>query len=225
VDSGKRLWLYTGLALAAGVGLVSAASKPKTLPEPIKPVLKPGSKVLLIGDSFAQGLAPPLKQLFSEHGMLFLADGRIGSTIQQWASQPWLDAALAKGKPDVVLVSLGTNDMKLVDPMLEKPALANLVSKLKQSAGSIVWISPPSLPFPDRGVRSMLADMPAFHSEALSIPRGPDAIHPNIAGYAGWAGALFRWLVPAPVALGKLPRARRTKRLDEMSPYRRTRPR
>lgn len=231
MDSGKRLWLYTGLALVAGVGLVSAASKKNSKALPSKPTLQPGSKVLLIGDSFAQGLAPPLKQLFTEHGILFLADGRLGTTIAQWAKQPWLDVLLTKGRPDVVLVSLGTNDMKLVDPLLERPALLVLVDKLKQISGSVVWVTPPSVPFPDRGLRSMLTEtgVPLFHSESLTIQRGPDALHSTISGYAGWAGSLFRWLVPVHSSLGQVRIARpkrvraRNRPLDELSPYRRSR--
>ena len=33
-----------------------------------------------------------------------------------------------------------------------------------------------------------------FHSEKLEIPRGPDGIHSTPRGYAGWAGAIWRWL-------------------------------
>ena len=33
-----------------------------------------------------------------------------------------------------------------------------------------------------------------FQSTELDIPRSPDGLHPNAAGYAGWSGAIWRWL-------------------------------
>lgn len=195
------MWIYSGLAVAAGVGLVVAATpsspgpQPGSPPPPPKPRLGPGSRLLLVGDSFAQGLAPPLGELSKGLGVAFRADGRLGTRIAQWAAQPWLGADLSWA-PTMVLVSLGTNDMKLPQPAVEQAALGQLAARLKSSAARVVWLNPPTMPFPDRGVRQMIAKtgLEVFHSEALPLPRGPDGIHPTVSGYAGWAGALWRWV-------------------------------
>lgn len=136
-----------------------------------------------------------MAQLASDMGVSFLGDGRVSTRIDQWASQPWLAGDLTLA-PTFVLVSLGTNDMKLFDPALETPFLKALVAKLRATGARLVWILPPVMPFPDKGVLAMIAatGMPLFHSEALVLPRGSDQIHPTSVGYAGWAGAIWSFL-------------------------------
>jgi len=199
MDPRKRVWIYSGLAVAAGVGLVVASRPSSSGPQvggaPPKPRLGPGSRLLLVGDSLAQGLAPPLGELAKGLGVAFRADGRVGTRIAQWAAQPWLSADLAWG-PTMVLVSLGTNDMKLPAPAVEQPALAQLAARLKSSGSRVVWLNPPTMPFPDRGVLAMIAatGLEVFHSEALQLTRGPDGIHPTVSAFAGWAGSIWRWV-------------------------------
>lgn len=216
MDSSKRLWIYTGLGLVAGVGLVMASKEDQTSeaspaapPRPVQqpsPVF-PGARVLLVGDSLAQGLALPMRQLAVERGVDFKADGRVSTTIGQWAGQPWLGQDLTY-KPTLILVSLGTNDMKLLDPSLERPALMKLSQGLRSSGAVIVWLAPPQMPFPDRGVRALLTEpgFKIFPSDALNIQRGPDQIHPTTVGYAGWSGAIWSWLGGRPQAFGGLRR-------------------
>ena len=68
----------------------------------------------------------------------------------------------------------------------------------------IAWIGPPTLNNPPSpGISKMIQDSAGsalapryyyFHSERLSLPRGPDGLHPTARGYAGWAGAVWHWL-------------------------------
>jgi hypothetical protein len=63
--------------------------------------------------------------------------------------------------------------------------------------GAVAWLRPPAAgEFGVKALRSVLdkAKMPSFHSEALGLALGPDGETPTVAGYAGWAGALWRWL-------------------------------
>lgn len=154
--------------------------------------------MLLVGDSFAVGLAAPLRELVTGLGAQFVADGVVGTRIPQWAGARLQQAlAAVQGGASVVLVSLGTNDMKLPAPASEQPALDQLVAQLRATKATLVWVGPPSVPFPDRGgVRAMLQRMkvPLFRSDALQLARGPDGLHPTAAGYAGWAGALVQWI-------------------------------
>lgn len=206
----ERQWVWGSLAIVGGVGLVLATrqlAQPPDAGAPPSPgaapnagagprVIAPGARVLLIGDSLAQGLAPPLMQLARTDGVHLTARGRQSTTIAQWADQPWLAQALAEGPFALVLVSLGTNDMKLARPAAEAAALDRLLGRIRATGALVVWIAPPTMPFPDPGVRALVAStrVPTFPSETLSIPRSADGIHGSIAGYAGWAGALWRWL-------------------------------
>lgn len=190
-----RRWLLGGLLIAGGIGLVAVATR--------RPRVTVHSRVLLFGDSMAVGLNPQLKQLAEETGVeAYAGKGIVGSRIDQWArgswENGWLDEQLATFRPTLILVSLGTNDEKTSPGAVEReaPALATLLGKLAATGADVVWIGPPELPFPRQGVSDMIrAEVPYyFESENLDIPRGPDDLHPNAAGYGGWAGALWQWL-------------------------------
>lgn len=202
----RRIWVYAGLALAAGVGLATAV-RPSAGPAPSKSKpsgprgLTRSDRLLLVGDSLAVGLSHPLGQLAHDAQVAFLADGRISTRISQWAQNTWLPTALTFA-PTLVLISLGTNDMLLADPTLEAPALAAILERVRGAGANALWVVPPTMPFADRGVRAMIAasGVTRFPSDALTIPRGPDRIHPTAAGYAGWAGAIWQFLATVPRA-------------------------
>jgi lysophospholipase L1-like esterase len=186
-----RRWLYGGLFAAGGIGLVIALRSGT-------PKIKSSTRLLVIGDSLAKGLDPHLAALGREEGVAsYLGNGIVGSRIDQWAKSPWLDDALAKFRPTLILVSLGTNDEYMGPNAAAKqaPALAQLLGKLKASGAELVWIGVPTLPV-SNGVATMIEKQVPYYfpSTQIPIPRGPDRIHPTAAGYAGWAGALWRWL-------------------------------
>lgn len=230
MDSNKRLWIYTGLALVAGVGLVSAVApsapvstpRPSGGPPPLR--LGPGARVLLIGDSLAQGLKLPLQQLAGDAKVPFAADGRQGSRIDQWNAEPWLQTIVTAFRPTLVLVSLGTNDMRMAAPAeTQKAPLAALVAKLRAAAPEVGWIMPPTMPFPDRGMRALLLStgLPVFRSDQLTIQRAGDGIHPTAMGYGGWAGQVWRWAAGAPRApLSGLPTRRNASHARVAQPMR-----
>jgi lysophospholipase L1-like esterase len=180
-----------GLLIAGGVGLVAAASR--------RPKITDKTRLLLIGDSLAVGLDRQLDQLASEAGVeAYEGHGIVGSRLDQWAHSAWLDTELASFAPTLILVSLGTNDEAMGSGAADRqaPYFADLLSKLERSGAAIVWIGPPELPFPRQGVSDMIREhVPYYYpSEQLDIPRSPDNLHPNAAGYAGWAGAIWNWL-------------------------------
>src|SRR3990172_5754810 len=97
----SKSWLYAGLVLAAGLGMVRLLNGPR---------LRRGMRVLLIGDSLAVGTAPYFAALAKEAGVEFKSLAKVGTRIDQWASSAELKALLEKFQPELVLVSLGTND-------------------------------------------------------------------------------------------------------------------
>ena len=186
-----KRWLLGGLLIASGVGLAALATR--------RPKITASSRVLLFGDSLAVGLTPQLGQLATEAGVAaYEGHGIVGSHITDWDRSAWLDETLASFQPTLILVSLGTND-EAESPGAadrEAPRLSALLGKLRATGAEIVWIGPPALPFPRQGVVDMIRqNVPYFFdSEQLDIPRSPDGLHPNAAGYAGWAGAIWQWL-------------------------------
>lgn len=187
-----RRWLFGGLALAAGVGLAR-------LLVPGRPRIHDGSRVLLIGDSHAQGLNVPLREMATERGIPYVSLAKVGSRIDQWASEESLAKALREFDPTLVLVSLGTNDAYMSGDVTERqaPHLQALLDLLRDR--DVVWIGPPQLPDPHSGMtvdhgflRFLASNAPNFlDTSGLIIPMGPDGIHPTVRGYAGWAGATW----------------------------------
>ncbi len=208
----SRAWIYVGLGAAAltAVGVASLLSGP---------TLRPGDRILLIGDSLAVGLATPLGALAKDKGLAFQAIATVGTRIDQWAQSQPLKDALESFKPTIVLISLGTNDAYMLPPpdvgVRQAPYMDALLTAIASGwthtddlglgPRAIVWIAPPTLP--DAAVslapvRALIADQAAllhrrisiFPSDRLTLARGPDNIHPVVSAYAAWAGAIWQWL-------------------------------
>jgi len=191
----NKSWIYAGLAVAAAgvsaVGLVKVLSGPR---------LRAGrTRLFLVGDSLAVGLAPHFKALAAESNIAFDSLAKEGTRIDQWANSQVLADRLRTFQPSLILVSLGTNDEYLSDgaPARQAPFLQTLLKNLRAVAPE-VWIGPPTLPKETNGIvaliRSSVPDSHYFPSENLDIARGPDSLHPTARGYAAWAGSVWRWL-------------------------------
>lgn len=147
-------------------------------------------KILLVGDSLAVGLTNPLREIAAARGDDLISDATTGTTARQWVSAGRLGADVLAHDPDIVLVSLGTNDMKA-----DQSNFANDVTALVDAAAgaSVRWIGPPAMPFDAGIVRSTLTSVlgsrgvPVFPSDSRSYPRAADQIHMPPSGYAAWA--------------------------------------
>lgn len=157
-------------------------------------------QTLLIGDSLAAGLAPPMRARARAAGGELTARTVNGSTIDQWARGTALAESLAQTKPATTLVSLGTNDLGAKPADYKRALIEALVTRIRAAGSAAAWILPPSMPIPDRGgLRAILAGelarlhVPAFDSEALPLPRAGDGIHLTPAGYDQWAARVTDW--------------------------------
>lgn len=188
-----RLLVYAGI-LAVGVSTAAAvlAGGP--------PKVRAGKRVFLVGDSLAQGLSRPLSALAKDHNVEFKASAVQGSRIDSWSNNQALYAAVKLFKPDVILVSLGTNDeyLQLDGGTRQAPHLQKLLAQLRETA-PVVWIGPPKLPKAStNGVIPLIVksvpESNYFPSQELDIPRTQDNLHPTISGYAGWAAKIWKWM-------------------------------
>jgi lysophospholipase L1-like esterase len=211
-QNSSRAWIYIGLGAAAltAVGLVELLSGP---------TLRPGDRILLVGDSLAVGLSTPLGALAKDRGIAFSALATVGTRIDQWAQSQDLKDALASFQPTIVLISLGTNDAYMMPPpdvgVRQAPYMDALLTMIETGwthsddyglgPRAIVWIAPPTLPdaaISIAPVRALIADQAAllhrrisiYPSDRLTLARGPDGIHPVVSAYAAWAGAIWQWL-------------------------------
>lgn len=197
---GGAVAIATTLVLVVLACSSSPAPSSSHAPEPVRKKLVAGMKILLIGDSLAQGLGPLLKKHAEAEGMSFRSMAKESTRIDQWATNPAVDAMLAEYQPDVVFVSLGTNDEYMGGAAVKQqtPYLEKLLGKLGADGRRVVWIGPPSLPKPTNGIVPLISSrVPSgeyYHSDTLTLPRISDKIHPTSAGYVLWADAFWQWL-------------------------------
>jgi lysophospholipase L1-like esterase len=145
--------------------------------------------VLVVGDSLAAGLRPHLGTLLPADELVW--DARSGRTTPQGLER--LRRALPRARPDVVVVSLGTNDGS--DPARFDDRIARVLAAVPQDA-CVVW---PDLHRPPRkGAFAGLNRVLRRHAAAdvrvrlvrwrEAVVRGrvvlPDGLHPDDAGYA-----------------------------------------
>lgn len=169
---------------------------PEPVPGPAQGCPAAGHRVLLIGDSYAAGLGPPMDVIARACGTPFQHHGVVGSHVTQWTG--WVDADLSSFAPTVVLLSMGGNDYQRTDPENVQAAVRELARKIRASGARLLWIGPLELPFADRiGVQDMWkAEVGSdwFDSKQLVLPRAPDGVHSTPAGYAVWSTHVWEWM-------------------------------
>lgn len=176
----KRIWLYGGLVHPLGIVVARPRPKRRRLP--------PGARLLVAGDDHAWGLSPFLRELCRDDGVSYDEELDAGATIERWATDARLSTAIGRCRPHMVVLSLDS-------PTPEGAPLGAVASVARGHGATLVWVRPLGDIEHVRALRARLdADkIPSFHSEALELPRGADG-QPTVRGYAGWAGALWRWL-------------------------------
>ena len=137
----------------------------------------------MAGDDHAWGLAPFLKRLGDDSKVTTVVDVQPqGAELRAWTKSGRLGAVATRTQPTIILLSLP----------FAASCEADLAELRRQSgAATLVWVRPPGS---EPGLRRALdrAKVPSFHSEALPIPTAGSAV--TARGYAGWAGALWRWI-------------------------------
>lgn len=163
--------------------------------------------IVLVGDSFAQGLGGPLAAIAQRVPCAFRAVGKRSTRVRDWMRGSELEEAMGSPPPALVLVSLGTNDMRAADPAGAGAAAGALIDRIVAAGAPVAWIGPPRVTF-DTGVfRAALArecstrSVRIFDSQALDLERASDGIHMTPGGYRTWAEAIAAWVPFAAYAL------------------------
>jgi lysophospholipase L1-like esterase len=189
----------------ASVNVASAATlpapEPATLPEvppPGPPALPHGTTVLHIGDSFAGALGLDLNAELKAAGIRGILKYETSTYIPTWASGKELGKYLDRFQPDLVLITLGANELGIPDPAARIPTIHRLVARL--GGRPCVWVAPPlwdgARPDLLETIRASCAPCAYLDSTALvpGLPRTHDKIHPSMEGRKTWAKAVVSWL-------------------------------
>jgi lysophospholipase L1-like esterase len=165
---------------------------------PDETALPKGTLVLHVGDSFADALGGALGKLLKAAGVRNDLEVKTPSYIPNWSYDGQLPKFVSRYQPDLVLITLGANEIEIPHPEERAKPIRHLVSLL--GGRPCVWVAPP-LWKPDSGVLKVIHDNIApcryLDSNLLvhDLPRARDKIHPNLEGRQIWAKVVFDWLV------------------------------
>ncbi|HEY5377217.1 MAG TPA: SGNH/GDSL hydrolase family protein, partial [Polyangiaceae bacterium] len=179
----------TGTPPPAPVAIPELTSQALPLPK--------GTLVLQIGDSFAAALGVDLGKLLKAQGVRSALEYKTASYIPNWSYDGDVPKFVSTYHPDLVLITLGANEIEIPKPEMRAGPIKHLVGEL--GGRPCVWVAPP-LWKPDTGLLKVIKDNIApcryLDSNALvhDLPRGHDKIHPSPEGREIWAKVVFDWL-------------------------------
>lgn len=161
-------------------------------------------KVLLLGDSmvgYGRGLSLALKKRFESDGIEFHWDAKTSASVQAFDAADTLDKMIRVFNPDLVLLSLGTNNLSYPNPDAFGANVASLAKKMADHGRQCVWIGPlkPSWkwnPHSLEVIREHAAPCRYFDSTGVEAPIQTDHIHPTDVGGEKWATPLYAFLFP-----------------------------
>jgi lysophospholipase L1-like esterase len=177
----------------AAPNAADAAPLPGSEPLP----LPAGTTVLHIGDSMAGALGIELNHELGKHDVKGILRFRTASYIPGWAWGKELPLYLAQVQPDLVIITLGTNEVKIPDATQRIGLIKKLIARL--DGRPCVWIAPPVWA-PEKALYQVIRDNIApcryMDTEVVypDMPRLKDKIHPTIPARKIWAERVVQWL-------------------------------
>ena len=160
----------------------------------VYPVKLAGRRVLLVGDSMGQGIAPFLQRKVEAAGGSFIGAPEQSSTIIWWQGSGKLRTLIAEHRPDIIFIALGSNELYTKDAESRAPIIRSLVAEIGRREA--YWIGPPSWKPGSRLLPVIEENFQPGHlynSDNLNVPRGPDGKHPTGAGYERWVELIWQW--------------------------------
>lgn len=153
------------------------------------------ARILHAGDSMVPLVGNYLRRAVWDDHRDYWVEARDSSTTRTWAQEGLLRKVMYQYDPQVVLISLGSNE--LFDPTPEDRAadIRQLIQDVR--ARPCMWILPP-LWKQDRGfirvLKENLGHCTYFDTTQLDLPRMEDGRHPDWSGGYKWAVGVWRAL-------------------------------
>lgn len=187
-------------------GDATPATEPTSVePPPAAPpervALPAGTKVLHVGDSFAGALGIPLGEMLEQAGVRSVLKHKDSSYLTTWAWEPELAQDIWRYNPDLVVITLGANELAIADPAQREKTVRKIVSTIGQRP--CLWVAIPLWSERHNGLLEVIeaASKPCvFYDtneklDTLAMPRIHDGIHPTNAARHAWAEAVFDYLL------------------------------
>jgi len=217
--------------LATSSEFLPVASAPEAPEAPeAEPALAPpppGTVVLHVGDSFVHaGLTQRLEHHFEDLSVRYVVRADASTNSLDWSRR--MPAVVAQSDPDLVIVTLGANEIGTSFLGAEARAIRRLVSAIGDRP--CVWTTPPlwreESGFFDT-LQANVAPCRFFETDrqvGAFLPRRPDRVHPTDESGARWADALFQFLMDQRTGDGEHPWSLLDPPRDELQPRGRRRP-
>ena len=142
-----------------------------------------------------------LDREFKAVGVRGVTKYKTATYIPTWASTPDLELYLSQFHPDLVLITLGANELLIPDPSARIPTIHRLVARLGGRpcvcGSAALWHGARPALLPTTLSGASCAPCAYLDSTALfvpDLPRTPDHIHPSMDARKTWAKAVFGWL-------------------------------
>lgn len=180
----------TTLAPAAKTGRIARSANKDTLS--LANAYK-ATRVLHFGDSMVPLVANYLRPaMHGTYEQISIAS----ATTRSWAEDVRLTEALRTTAPDLVLISLGSNEIFVKEDLaLHLAAAKKIVEKLE--GRTCLWIGPPAWAKGSgfvEGLAEAVAPCGFFHSEKLKLARQGDGRHPTFGASYTWANLVWKEL-------------------------------
>ncbi len=154
------------------------------------------ARVLHVGDSMVPLVGNYLRPIFQARGDTYSIVSVTSTSTLDWGGEKrLLQKAMYKFNPQVVVISLGSNE--LFDPTPRRRA-RSIRQIVKDTRGRpCLWLGPPAwkkdLGFIDV-LKNNLGHCRFLDSTRLKLPRMADGRHPNWTGGYRWASAAWKVL-------------------------------
>lgn len=187
-------------ATAAPEELPAEAAPPTEPTPPERLPLPAGTKVLHVGDSFAGALGLPLGALLEQAGVRSVLKHKDSSYLTTWAWEADLAKEIWRYNPDLVIVTLGANELGIADPAQREKTVRKIVSTVGDRP--CLWVAIPLWSERHNGLLDVIeaSSKPCVfydtneHLDTPAMPRIHDGIHPTNAARSAWAEAVFEFL-------------------------------
>ena len=171
----------------------TSTSTPTSTPMPT-PTPKRYRTVLSAGDSFNGAFSLGLRDRFRAEGATFVSDVWVGVAVGTFQRDPRFARLIARTDPDLVILSLGANDVTSSD----LDAAAESVRAIVKAIGprDCYWVAP-AMWRKDTGIIDVLEKNVApcrfFASRGFKVERARDGWHPSVKGGADWAARFWEF--------------------------------
>lgn len=182
----------TTIAAAVVAPIATPAPVAPPQPAPAEPASLKGKKVLHVGDSMVGGnwgLTRALEAKLEPEGAIVVRHTKVSETLASMDKDPTLKDLLHRHDPDIVIITLGTNDTDVPYPEVYAKHVANIAKRV--APRECWWMGPPKDAPVNKVIKENSAPCKFFDSSTLKLERARDGIHPNDRGGGQWANAFW----------------------------------